>query len=158
MMAVRLLELHRVLKPTASLYLHCDPKASHYLKTLWSVFSHRHFLNEVIWKRTSGHNSARRWGPVHDVILFYAKSGEHRWNRVAQAYDEEYVERFYRFKENDRRYRLGDLTGAGVRTGDSGTPWRDVDPTPRLFGLARRGGRASPTHAQETATSFAPPQ
>jgi site-specific DNA-methyltransferase (adenine-specific) len=130
MMAVRLLGFHRVLRPAGSLYLHCDPTASHYLKTLMdSVFSPRNFLNEVIWKRTSGHNSAKRWGPVHDVILFYAKSGEHCWNRVAQAYDKEYVERFYRFGENDRRYRLGDLTGAGTRTGDSGMPWRGVDPT-----------------------------
>jgi site-specific DNA-methyltransferase (adenine-specific) len=130
MMAVRLLELHRVLKPTGSIYLHCDPSASHYLKTLMDgVFSPRNFLNEVIWKRTSGHNSAKRWGPAHDVILFYAKSGEHCWNRVAQAYDKDYIERFYRFNENDRRYRLGDLTGAGTRTGDSGMPWRGVDPT-----------------------------
>jgi site-specific DNA-methyltransferase (adenine-specific) len=130
MMAVRLLELHRVLKPTGSIYLHCDPSASHYLKTLMdSVFSPHHFLNEVIWKRTSGHNSAKRWGPVHDVILFYSKGSEHCWNRVAQAYDERYVERFYRFKDGDRRYRLGDLTGAGTRTGDSGLPWRRVNPT-----------------------------
>jgi site-specific DNA-methyltransferase (adenine-specific) len=130
MMAVRLLELHRVLKSTGSIYLHCDPSASHYLKTLMDgVFSPRNSLNEVIWKRTSGHNSAKRWGPVHDVILFYAKSGEHCWNRVAQAYDKDYIERFYRFNENDRRYRLGDLTGAGTRTGDSGMPWRGVDPT-----------------------------
>src|ERR1700678_2355683 len=88
MMAVRLLELHRVLKPTGSIYLHCDPTASHYLKIVMdSIFRPPNFLNEIIWKRTSGHNSAKRWGPIHDVILFYSKSANHQWNRVAEAYD-----------------------------------------------------------------------
>jgi site-specific DNA-methyltransferase (adenine-specific) len=63
MMAVRLLELHRVLKPTGSLYLHCDPTASHYLKILLdAIFGARHFRNELIWKRTSAHSAAVRWG------------------------------------------------------------------------------------------------
>ncbi|MDB6140536.1 MAG: site-specific DNA-methyltransferase [Verrucomicrobiaceae bacterium] len=70
MMANRLLELHRVLKPTGSLYLHCDPTASHYLKVvLDGVFNPVNFRSEVIWKRTSGHNSAKRWGPAHDTIF-----------------------------------------------------------------------------------------
>src|ERR1700747_1720288 len=68
MMAVRLLELHRVLKPTGSLYLHCDPTASHYLKILLdSIFGPTKFLNEIVWKRTSSSNNPRRWGPIHDV-------------------------------------------------------------------------------------------
>ncbi len=75
MMAVRLLELHRVLKPTGSLYLHCDPTASHYLKVLMTGFSGRQFRNEIIWKRTSAQYSGKRYGPVHDVILFYARIG-----------------------------------------------------------------------------------
>jgi DNA modification methylase len=130
MMAVRLLELHRVLKPTGSIYLHCDPTASHYLKILMdAIFDPRRFLNEVIWKRTSGHNSAKRWGPVHDVILFYAKGSTHRWNRIGQPYDETYIEDFYRFEDSGGRYRLGDLTGAGTRAGDSGKPWENVNPT-----------------------------
>lgn len=71
MMSVRLIELHRVLKPTGSLYLHCDPTASHYLKILLdAVFGAANFRNEVIWKRTSAHSSAKRWGPVHDILLF----------------------------------------------------------------------------------------
>jgi DNA methylase/Protein of unknown function (DUF5131) len=79
MMAVRLLELHRVLKPTGSLYLHCDPKASHYLKLLLdAVFGPDKFLNEVIWKRTSAHGSSKRFGPVHDIILFCAKTDDLR--------------------------------------------------------------------------------
>ena len=75
MMAVRLLELHRVLKPTGSLYLHCDPTASHYLKILIdAVFGATNFRNELIWKRTSAHSAADRWGDIHDTIFYYSKS------------------------------------------------------------------------------------
>jgi site-specific DNA-methyltransferase (adenine-specific) len=130
MMAVRLLELHRVLKPTGSLYLHCDPTASHYLKILLdAVFGATQFRNEVIWRRTSSHNSAKRWGPVHDTLLYYAKSDAHKWNEAFESYDEKYLDRFYRFHDDAGRFRIGDLTGAGVRKGDSGKPWRDYDPT-----------------------------
>ena len=130
MMAIRLIELHRVLKPTGSLYLHCDPTASHYLKILLdAVFGARNFCNEIVWKRTSSHNSAKRFGPVHDVLLFYTKGELHRWNETFEAYDEKYVDRFYRFADDKGRFRVGDLTGAGTRRGDSGAPWRGVDPT-----------------------------
>lgn len=129
MMAVRLLELHRVLKPTGSLYLHCDPTASHYLKLLLDgVFGPPNFQNEVIWKRTGSHGGSRRWGPIHDTILFYSKGSNHTWNRVFQNYDQSYLDNFYRFNDERGRYRLVTLTGAGVRRGDSGAPWRDVDP------------------------------
>ena len=130
MMAVRLIELHRVLKPTGSLYLHCDPTASHYLKILLdAVFGAVHFRNEVIWRRTSSHNSAKRWGPVHDTIFYYVKSDAAKWNASFESYDEKYLDRFYRFADEAGRFRIGDLTGAGVRHGDSGKPWRDYDPT-----------------------------
>lgn len=130
MMAVRLIELHRVLKPTGSLYLHCDPTASHYLKILLdAVFGKQGFQNEISWKRTSSHNSAKRWGPVHDTIYFYSKSNAFTWNPVFESYDERYLDRFYRHNDEKGRFRLGDLTGAGVRKGDSGAAWRGVDPT-----------------------------
>lgn len=131
MMAIRLFELRRVLKPTGSLYLHCDPTASHYLKlVLDQVFGVRNYRSEVVWKRTSSHSSANRWGPVHDVILFYSVSDKYVWNRVAQPYDETYVEKFYRHVDDEgRRYTTGDLTGAGTRKGASGKPWRGIDPT-----------------------------
>src|SRR5690606_24967069 len=75
MMAIRLIELHRVLKTTGSLYLHCDPTASHYLKLLLDgVFGARHFRNEIIWRRTTSHNSSNRYGKIADTILFYTKS------------------------------------------------------------------------------------
>src|SRR5262249_29218759 len=82
MMAVRLLELTRVLKASGSLYLHCDPTASHYLKiVLDSIFDPANFLSEVIWKRTSAHSAAKRWADTHDTILLYAKSPNYLWNK-----------------------------------------------------------------------------
>jgi site-specific DNA-methyltransferase (adenine-specific) len=130
MMAPRLVELRRVLKETGSIYLHCDPTASHYLKILMdAVFGPQFFKNEIIWKRTSAHNSSKRWGPVHDLILFFSKSDSLTWNRVYQGYTTEYLEKFYRHEDEGGRFTLGDLTGAGKRQGESGLPWRSVDPT-----------------------------
>ena len=130
MMAIRLLELHRVLKSTGSLYLHCDPTASHYLKMISDlVFEPINFRNEIVWKRTASHGGAKRWGPVHDLILLYTKSKIYTWNQVYQDYDEDYVKDFYRFEDDKGCYRLVTLTGAGVRKGDSGKPWRGVNPT-----------------------------
>ena len=130
MMAPRLMELRRTLKSTGSIYLHCDPVASHYLKMLMdAMFGPANFLNEVIWKRTSAHSGSKRWGPVHDLILFYAKSAAFVWNPVFQEYSAEYVEGFYRYMDDKGRFRMGDLTGAGTRSGESGQPWRGVNPT-----------------------------
>ena len=82
MIAVRLVELHRVLKPTGSLYLHCDPTASHYLKVLRdTIFGPTNYLNEITWKRTSSRNDAKtRFGYVADTMLLYAKSPRHTFN------------------------------------------------------------------------------
>src|ERR1700756_5402814 len=82
MMAVRLIELHRVLKPTGSLYLHCDPTASHYLKVLLdAVFTPKCFKAEIIWRRTSAHSDAKRYASVHDTLLFYSKGQNAIWNQ-----------------------------------------------------------------------------
>ena len=130
MMAVRLIEMERILKPTGSIYLHCDPTASHYLKLLTDgIFGRQNFRNHIIWKRTSVHNSAKRWGPNLDSILFYTKSDQFTWNRVRQPYDPEYIDKFYRYEDKIGRFRVGDLTGAGIRHGDSGRAWRGVDPS-----------------------------
>jgi len=131
MMAVRLVELHRVLKPTGSLYLHCDPTASHYLKlVLDAVFGPENFLNEIIWKRTSAHSSAKRYGPVHDVILFYAKSDQYVWNRTYTPHDPAYIDLFFDQQDADgRRWKRMDLTGAGVRHGETGEDWRGINVT-----------------------------
>lgn len=129
-MVERLLYMKTILRSTGSIYLHCDPTASHYIKVMMDgIFGHSNFQSEIIWKRTSSHNSAKRWGPVHDVVLFYSKSNKYTWNRIYQKYDDDYIEKFYRHKDSHGRYQLGDLTGAGVRTGDSGKPWRNVNPT-----------------------------
>jgi site-specific DNA-methyltransferase (adenine-specific) len=130
MMAIRLVELHRVLKPTGSIYLHCDPTASHYLKlTLDSIFSPWNFLNEIIWKRTSAHSSAKRYGPVHDVVLFYSKADRFIWNAQYSPHDESYIATHYRSKdESGRPYTLSDLTAAGKREGSSGKSWRRFSP------------------------------
>lgn len=130
MMTARLIELHRVLKPTGSIYLHCDPTASHYLKIVMdTIFGAENYRSEIIWKRTSGHNSAKRWGPIHDTLFYYSKSGTYTWNTVFEKYDESYLTEFYRFEDKKGRYRLSDLTGSGTRTGDSGQEWKGVNPT-----------------------------
>lgn len=124
--------MHRVLKPTGCLYLHCDPTASHYLKLILdAVFGAEHYRNEISWQRTSAHNSAKRYGPIRDVIFFYTKSDTYTWNLQHTAYTDEYLSKFYRHVEPEtgRRYRLSDLTGAGVRHGETGKPWRGVDVT-----------------------------
>lgn len=132
MMAPRLVELHRVLRETGSIYLHCDPSASHYLKLLMdAVFGPSNFRSEVIWKRTSAHSSAKRYGPVHDVLLFYTKSDEYTWNQIYQPLPQETLDQWYNNVEpgTGRRFNRADLTASGTRKGSSGAPWRGINPT-----------------------------
>ena len=119
MMAVRLLEMQRVLKPSGSIYLHCDPTASHYLKVLMdTVFGAVTFRNEVIWKRTSGHSDAKRLGSVHDTILAYAGSGDTTYNRQHRPYDAEYVRRRFCHQDPDgRRWMDDNLSAKGLQGG-----------------------------------------
>ena len=134
-MAIRIHYIHKVLKPTGSFYLHCDPTMSHYLKIVCDlVFGERNFQNEIIWKRTSAHNSAKRWGPVHDNLFFYSKSHDFLWNRLVQPLDENYLHQFYKNVDDLGRYRVGDLTASGTRNGESGKPWRGINPSPRHWG------------------------
>jgi DNA modification methylase len=133
-MEPRLRHMQRLLKPTGSIYLHCDPAASHYLKVLMDdIFLPRNFRNEVIWKRTTAHSSAKRYGPIHDVLLFYTRSNDYTWNRVFVPYDQKYLESKYRFIEpgTNRRYRKSDITGSGRRKGQTGEDWRGVNVTSR---------------------------
>src|SRR5262245_55600646 len=100
-MAVRLVELHRVLKPTGSIYLHCDPTASHYLKVLMdAVFGAKQYRSEIIWKRSSSHNDTKQglvnYGHIHDVVFFYTKGSNWTWNPQFTAYEEEYTGRDYK--------------------------------------------------------------
>src|SRR5207237_822725 len=131
MMAPRLVELRRVLKPTGSLYLHCDPTASHYLKLLLDgVFGPENFRSEIIWRRSSGHNKvSRQYGPIHDTILFYAKSDEAYFQPGVTPASRGYVSEWFTGEDERGPYRTNMLTGPGTRTGSSGQPWRRFDPT-----------------------------
>lgn len=131
MMAIRLIELKRVLKKTGSLYLHCDPTASHYLKIMLdSLFGPENFRNEVIWKRTFAHNDPKRFGSIHDTLLFYTKSDDYLWNTEYLPYDESYINNFFKYNDTFGRYRVVILTAPGTtKSGDSGKPWKGIDPS-----------------------------
>lgn len=116
----RLKEFKRILKPTGSIYIHCDWHISHNLKVLAdNIFARKNFLNEIIWKRQSSHNDAkqgsRHFGRIHDTILVYTMSPNYIWNQQYVPYDDSYLERSYKFveSETERRYALGDLSGPG---------------------------------------------
>jgi DNA modification methylase len=126
------LHFHDLLAEAGSLYVHLDPGVSHFVKVvLDEVFGTENFRNEIIWKRSSAHNSAKRWGPVHDVLLFYTKGQRYTWNEAFQELPEETVEQWYNNvePETDRRYNRADLTAPGTRSGSSGESWRDINPT-----------------------------
>lgn len=130
MMAARLVELHRVLKPAGSLYLHCDPTASHYLKIILdSVFGTDQFRNEIIWRRTASHNSAKRFGPIHDVLLFFSKSDNFYFKAVFRPYLRGHAESYFKKQDAKGHYWTNALTGAGLRGGASGQPWRRYNPS-----------------------------
>ncbi|MFN2375293.1 MAG: site-specific DNA-methyltransferase [Candidatus Binatia bacterium] len=130
MMAPRLVDLCRAMKSTGSLYLHCDPTASHYLKLLLdAVFGPQNFVNEIVWKRSSAHNDAkqgaRHYGRVSDSLLFYSKGDVRTFNVEYAPYDPEYIARDYRRVDADgRRYRIGDLSGPGGAA--KGNPYYEV--------------------------------
>jgi DNA modification methylase len=120
MMTPRLVELHRVLKETGSIYLHCDPTASHALKLLLdAIFGVSSYKSEIVWKRSSAHSDTkqgrRQHGRIHDVIFFYTKGDDWTWNPQFTPYDEDYAEQFYKYiePETGRRYGLFDLSGPG---------------------------------------------
>jgi DNA modification methylase len=132
-MEPKLRQSHKVLKESGSMWLHCDWHAGAYLKVLMDkIFGENRLVNEVIWKRTSAHTGegiVKRLGTVHDTILFYSKGASYTFNPQYTELDEEYVKKFYRFEdENGKRYRLSDLTGAGIRHGETGKVWHGIDP------------------------------
>jgi DNA modification methylase len=137
MMAVRLIELHRVLKPTGSLYLHCDPTASHYLKILLDgIFGAENFANEISWRRTTAKadyaQGATHFPRLRDVILRFIKSGPGKptYNQIFQPYGDDYLATKYRYEDADgRAYRLDNLTGPGGAA--KGNPQYEV------FGVTR---------------------
>ena len=134
MMAVRLVELHRALKPTGSLFLHCDPTASHYLKlVLDAVFGPQNFVNEIVWKRSDAHNDAKQgathFGRVHDVIFRYQRSEGATFNPIYTELPESTVEKWCRYVEPEtgRRYNKADVTGpGGAAKGNPFYEWNGV--------------------------------
>ena len=134
MMAVRMLEMWRVLKSTGSIYLHCDDTAGHYLKLLMdAVFEAKNFRNMLVWKRTNAHGDTKQgathFGRVHDLILRYSKGPSATWNTQYREYDPEYVKNFYRMVEpgTGRRFQAVDLT-AQRPGGDTSYEWKGVRP------------------------------
>jgi len=117
MMAARFVELHRVMKPTGSLYLHCDSTASHYLKILLdSIFGALNFRNEITWKRTTTHSDSKTWSRVADTILFYTVGKTFAWNTPRDAHSDDYKSDKYRYKDGDGRiYRLDNMTSPNPR-------------------------------------------
>ena len=118
MMAIRLLELHRVLKSTGSLYLHCDPTASHYLKLILdATFGHESYRNEIIWKRTSSHgNAQKKYGNLSDTIFFYTKTERYTFKTQYMPYRDKYIKDFYKYTTPEgRRYRLDNIANPSYR-------------------------------------------
>ncbi len=141
MMANRLLELHRVLKPTGSLYLHCDPTASHYLKIVMdAIFGPENLLNEIIWRRTAVKGDVRRkFGAVHDTVLAYTKTQAYKYNIVYGEMDDEYHERF-RFNDQDGRgpYQSAPLDGPNPRPNLT-YEFKGYPSSPKDWSVSQRG-------------------
>ncbi len=142
MMAVRLIELHRVLKPSGSLYLHCDPVASHYLKVLLdSIFGREHFVNEIIWKRSDAKGDAsgqgaKHFGRVNDTLLLYFKGDDYVFNPQFSEMEPNYIERWYRHQDTDgRRYKLDNMLGPGGAA--KGNPFYEVMGVGRYWRYSR---------------------
>ena len=142
MMAPRVVELRRVLKSTGSIYLHCDSTAGPYLRLLLdAAFGAENFRSEIIWKRSSAHadtkQGRKQHGRIHDVLLFYSKSSDWKWNPVYTPYDTEYVDKFYRHVEDGtgRRYGLFDITGPGGAA--KGNPTYDFLSVKRYWRFSR---------------------
>ena len=138
MMAPRMVEMHRVLKPTGSIYLHCDPTASHYLKLLMdAVFGSRNYRNEITWQRTESHNTAGKYGNIADILMFYSKSdsftwkgGFHTYAGGEQRYSDQQMSRFRHVDDAGRRYRLDDLTAPRPDSDSGKFEWRGTTPGP----------------------------
>ncbi len=132
-MAIRLIEMHRVLKRTGSIYLHCDDTASHYLKSVMdSLFGPGNYRNNIVWRRATAHNDPKRFGRILDHLIFYSKGTNPRWNggSIASPKSEEELQRAYPSKDERGRYRADNLTGPrhnAERGSPSTMPWKGYD-------------------------------
>lgn len=130
MLYQRLVLIRELLSDRGSLFLHLAPNVSHLARVLLDeIFGPDNFRAEIIWQRTTAHADTRDFGTIHDSILCFSKSADHIWHPQFRPYDESYIKSHYTYTEGDgRRYRLSDLTGAGLRRGVTGAPWRGFDP------------------------------
>ncbi len=130
MMCIRIVELRRVLKDTGSIYLHCDPTASHYIKLIMDgIFGQQCFRNEVVWQRTNSHNAAGQYGRVHDILLFYTKGTKYTWNATTTPYSPAQAKRYHR-DEQGRLYTGQDLTASRPDSSSGKFKWRGTMPSP----------------------------
>ena len=149
-LGVRLLEMRRILKPTGSFYVHCDPTASHYIKSLMDgVFGKENFRNELTWRRATSHNDAKRYGNVTDHLLYYALSADAVWHgdAIATAKTDEELKAAFPMRDSIGPVRFSDLTGpshGAVRGSPSTLPWRgyDVLAMGRVWSVPKRGAYA----------------
>ena len=143
-MAVRLAEIRRVLKPTGSVYLHCDDAAGHWLRTMMdAVFGKSAFRNEVVWKRIGNHNDAGRFGRTGDRLLFYGTDIRRDGVRIPLSDDN--VRSKYRHQDDRGRYSDDNLTGPKTSDGEAGKSWRGWNPTDigRCWSVPRTGDYAA---------------
>ena len=132
-MRPRCYELHRVLKKTGSFYFHCDWHASHYVKVMLDeIFGENNFQNEIVWKRTTVHADTHGFGHVHDIIFRYSNGEKPIFNVQVKAYAQDYIENYFKhedeYAKTRGKFRLNDLTGSGLRNGETGKSWRGIDP------------------------------
>ena len=152
-MRPRCVELNRVLKKTGSFYYHCDWHASHYVKVMLDqIMGEGNFQNEIVWKRTTAHADTHGFGHVHDIIFRYSNGGKPVFNPQLKEYDPDYIKNYFvhedEYAATRGRYRVNDLTGSGLRNGETGETWRGIDPS--KIGKGRHWMR-TPTELEEMA-------
>lgn len=126
-MAVRMLEMHRILRDDGAIYLHCDTTASHYLKMLMdAIFGNINFRNDIIWERSAGRSDAKSFARVHDNILYYVKSDAAVWNQQYEPLSQDYIDSMYRYEDRHGRYTTMPLAGSGVSGKTHTFTWRGI--------------------------------
>lgn len=126
----RLIFIRQLLSDDGAIYVHLDWRKCHYIKSILDeVFGESYFQNEIIWQRLSARSDSHTYNHIHEVIYFYTRSANFQFNTQYSEYSKEYIKKFYRYKEPDGRvFSIGDLTARGLRNGESGRPWRGIDP------------------------------
>ncbi|MCK4623789.1 MAG: hypothetical protein KAV00_00625 [Phycisphaerae bacterium] len=132
-MRPRCVELARVLKKTGSFYYHCDWHASHYVKVMLDqIFGENKFQNEIVWRRTTAHADTHGFGHIHDIIFRYSNGVKPTFNVELKPYPQDYIDKYFIYEDEHVATRgkhwRADITGAGLRNGETGKPWRGFDP------------------------------